>query len=100
MSFLRRRKGPHAAFCAPRRPARDLRDGQRVRLFNECGSIGLVLKVRDEVQPRNVLVPEQRPDGETHSGTVNMLCSDRFADIGEGATYQSTWLDIAAWQGA
>jgi hypothetical protein len=26
-----------------------------------------------------------------------MLCSDRFTDIGDGATYQSTWLDIAAW---
>jgi hypothetical protein len=29
-----------------------------------------------------------------------MLCSDRFTDIGEGATYPSTWLDIAAGQGA
>jgi len=26
-----------------------------------------------------------------------MLCSDRYTDIGEGATYQSTWLDLAAW---
>jgi hypothetical protein len=25
-----------------------------------------------------------------------MLCSDRYTDIGEGATYQSIWLDIAA----
>ena len=24
-----------------------------------------------------------------------MLCFDRSSDIGEGATYQSTWLDIA-----
>ena len=24
-----------------------------------------------------------------------MLCSDRSSDIGEGATYHSTWLDIA-----
>jgi len=26
-----------------------------------------------------------------------MLCSDRYTDIGEGATYQSTWLDITVW---
>jgi hypothetical protein len=45
-----------------------------------------------------VIVPGQRPDGETLAGTVNMLCTDRYTDIGEGATYQSTWLDIAAWE--
>ena len=33
-------------------------------------------------QPGNVLVPGQRPDGETLSGTINMLCSDRYTDIG------------------
>jgi hypothetical protein len=68
-----------------------------VRLFNDRGSVGLVLKVSDEVQVGNVLVPGQRPDGETVSGTINMLCSDRYTDIGEGATYQSTWLDVSAW---
>ena len=36
-------------------------------------------------------------DGETVAGTVNMLCSDRYTDMGEGATYQSTWLDVRAW---
>jgi hypothetical protein len=69
-----------------------------VRLFNDRGSVGLVLKVSDEVQPGNVLVPGQRPDSETVSGTINMLCSNRYTDIGEGATYQSTWLDITAWR--
>jgi predicted molibdopterin-dependent oxidoreductase YjgC len=73
--------------------ASDLRDGQHVRLFNEFGSVGLVLKVSDEVQFGNALVPGQRPDSETVSGMINMLCSDRYTDIGEGATYQSTWLD-------
>ena len=36
-------------------------------------------------------------DGETVAGTVNMLCSDRYTDIGEAATYPSTWLDITDW---
>ena len=34
---------------------------------------------------------------EAVSGTINMLCSDRYTDMGEGATYQSTWLDVGRW---
>ena len=48
-------------------------------------------------QPGVVLVPGQRPDEEAVSGTINMLCSDAYTDMGEGATYQSTWLDVRAW---
>jgi len=69
-----------------------------VRLFNDRASIGLVLKVGDEIQPGVVLVPGQRPGSETVDGTVNMLCSDRLTDIGEGACYQSTFLDVEAWE--
>jgi hypothetical protein len=29
-----------------------------------------------------------------------MLCSDRYTDMGEGATYQSTWLEVGPWQKA
>ncbi len=68
-----------------------------MRLFNDRGSAGLVLRISDEVQPGVVLVPGQRPENETASGTINMLCSDRYTNVGEGATYQSTWLDITAW---
>jgi anaerobic selenocysteine-containing dehydrogenase len=99
VSYLRRREGPPCCILHPQEAgARGLCDGQHVRLFNDHGSVGLVLKVSDEVQPGVVLVPGQRPDGETLAGTVNMLCTDRYTDIGEGATYQSTWLDIAAWE--
>jgi hypothetical protein len=65
-------------------------------LVNDRGSIGLVLRISGEVRPGVVLVPGQRPDGETVTGTINILISDRYTDIGEGATYQSTWLDITA----
>jgi hypothetical protein len=70
-----------------------------VRLFNNRGMVGLVLRVGDEVRPGVVLVPGQRPDGETLNGTINLLSSDRFTDLGDGATYQSTFLDIEAWPG-
>jgi anaerobic selenocysteine-containing dehydrogenase len=98
VAFLRQREGvPFCVMHPNDASARNLRDGQRVRLLNNRGAVGLVLHVRDEVQPGVVLVPGQRPDEEAVSGTVNMLCSDAFTDMGEGATYQSTWLDVRAW---
>ncbi len=101
VEFLRRREGPPCCILHPEDAhARGLADSQRVRLFNERGSVGLMLRVGDEVQPGVVLVPGQRPDAETGSGTINLLCSDRYTDLGDGATYQSTWLDVAAWNEA
>jgi anaerobic selenocysteine-containing dehydrogenase len=98
VAFLRAREGEPCCILHPDEAgARNLIDGQRVRLFNDLGTVGLVLRVSDEIQPGVVLVPGQRPDGETVSGTINMLCSDRYTDVGEGATYQSTFLEVAAW---
>jgi len=98
VASLRAREGlPFCVLHPADAAARNLADGMRVRLFNNHGSVGLTLRVRDEVQPGVVLVPGQRPDDEAVSGTVNMLCDDRFTDMGAGATYQSTWLDVAAW---
>jgi anaerobic selenocysteine-containing dehydrogenase len=98
VDFLRRREGPPFCVLHPDEAARrGLQDGARVRLCNDRGAVGLMLKISDEVLPGVVLVPGQRPDNETLDGTVNMLVSDRYTDLGDGATYQSTFLDIAAW---
>ena len=98
VAFLRAREGAPCAVLHPDDATRrGLVDGQKVRLVNDRGEIGLVLHVRDEVQPGVVLVPGQRPDSEAVSGTVNMLCSDGYTDMGEGAIYQSTWLEVLAW---
>ncbi len=98
VAFLRQREGaPYCVLHPQDAAARRLRDGDRVRLVNDRASIGLVLHVRDEIQPGVVLVPGQRPDNETLEGSVNMLCSDAYTDMGEGATYQSTWLDVRPW---
>jgi anaerobic selenocysteine-containing dehydrogenase len=98
VAFLRRREGAPCCILHPQDAgARGLGEGQPVRLVNDRGSVGLVLRISDEVQPGVVLVPGQRPDSETGAGTINILCSDRYTDIGEGATYQSTWLDVVPW---
>jgi anaerobic selenocysteine-containing dehydrogenase len=97
VSFLRGREGEPFCVLHPDDAAkRGLADGQQVKLFNDRAAIRLRLKVADEVRPGVCLVPGQRPTGESHGGTVNMLCSDRLTDIGAGATYQSTFLDVEA----
>ena len=94
-------RASRSASCIPRTPPRATSPTARaVRLFNDRGEIGLILHVSDEVQPGVVLVPGQRPTGEAVSGTINMLCSDRYTDMGEGATYQSTYLDVGPWKSA
>ena len=99
VGFLRGREGKPFCILHPEDAARrGLKDGDEVRLFNDRGEIGLLLRVSDEIQPGVVLVPGQRPTGEAVSGTINMLCSDRYTDMGEGATYQSTWLDVGPWK--
>jgi anaerobic selenocysteine-containing dehydrogenase len=92
---LRAREGPPVAVLHPRDAgSRGLAPGDAVELVNDRGRARLVLAVSDETQPGVVLVPGQRPAGETVADVVNVLCSDRYADLGEGATYQSTFLDV------
>jgi anaerobic selenocysteine-containing dehydrogenase len=97
VAYLRGREGVPCAVLHPAdAAARGLSDGQVVHLTNDRGKIALRLRVLDEVQPGVVLVPGQRPDEEAEAGTVNMLCADSYTDLGAGATYQSTWLEVTA----
>jgi anaerobic selenocysteine-containing dehydrogenase len=98
VGFLRRREGAPVCILHPAEAAsRGLADGEKVRLHNERGAVGLILKISDEIGPGVAYVPGQRPSGEAVSGTINTLVSDRYTDIGEGATYQSTFLDVERW---
>jgi anaerobic selenocysteine-containing dehydrogenase len=95
VAFLSAREGAPFCILNPRDAAeRQLIDGQSVRLFNDRGSVKLVLHISDEVQAGVVLVPGQRTDADDTAGTINILCSDRYTDMGAGATYQSTFLDV------
>ncbi|MBW6396400.1 molybdopterin-dependent oxidoreductase [Roseomonas sp. HJA6] len=97
VGFLREREGrPHCVLHPQDAARRQLTDGQVVRLFNDHGAIRLHLRVSEDVRPGICLVPGQRPASEAVEGTVNMLCSDRLSDIGAGATYQSTFLEVEA----
>jgi anaerobic selenocysteine-containing dehydrogenase len=95
VASLRRRQGPPECVLHPEDArARGLGDGDPVELVNDQGAVVFRLRVSDET-PRGVaFVPGQRPAGEAHGGTINMLVSGRFSDLGEGATYQDTRLDV------
>src|SRR5215218_791872 len=58
VAFLREREGAPCCILHPDDArARDLVEGQKVRLFNERGTVGLVLRISDEIQPGVALVP-------------------------------------------
>lgn len=95
MATLRAREGQQVCLLHPQEAAgRGLSDGDRVQLYNDRAAIGLLVRVSDQAPPGVALVPGQRPASETLAGTVNMLCSDRYSDLGAGATYQSTRLEV------
>ncbi len=92
---LRAREGPPVCVLHPQEAAaRGLADGDRVQLVNDLGAVVMTLRVSDEAPPGAALVPGQRPAAEAGGGAVNLLCSSRYSDLGEGATYQSTRLDV------
>src|SRR5260221_14186796 len=97
VAFLRKREGAPIAILHPDDArSRGLADGQKIKLFNDRGSIGLVLHVSEEIQQGVILVPGQRPDEEAESDTINMLCSARYTDVSDGATSHSTYPEVAA----
>ena len=93
--MLRKRAGAPICVLHPDDAVeRGLRDGDPVDLVNDRGSVGFLLKISDEILPGVVLVPGQRPSADARHGTVNLLCSDAYSDLGDGATYQDTRLDV------
>jgi anaerobic selenocysteine-containing dehydrogenase len=97
VAALRKRQGaPECVLHPDDASARGLEDGHAVELYNDHGTVRLTLRVSDETARGVAFVPGQRPAAEAGGGTINMLCSDRYSDMGEGATYQSTRLDVRA----
>jgi anaerobic selenocysteine-containing dehydrogenase len=69
---------------------RGIRDGTRVRLFNDRGSCYCDARISDAVRPGVVRVPSVRWNKSSPDGMgVNRLTSDRLTDLGAGATFYS-----------
>jgi anaerobic selenocysteine-containing dehydrogenase len=96
VASLRRRQGAPLAVLHPDdAAARGIADGDAVLLVNDLGEAGLHCRVSADTLPGVVAVEgNQRRDAYLRGGPLNVLTSDRLADLGAGATYQSTWLDV------
>ena len=76
--------------------ARGLRDGSKVRVYNELGAVELVVEVSDAVRPGVVYSPKGTWLATSSTGeTVNALVPDLRADIADGACFNNTFVDVA-----
>ena len=100
VGFLRRREG--APFCdspSGRRGPRGLGDGAKVRLRNERGESASRSRSATRSGPAWCWCPVSAPPARRSRDDQHAV-SDRYTDLGEGATYQSTFLEVEAWPGA
>ena len=74
--------------------ARGIREGQRVRVWNERGTVTYRARLTDRLLPGMVAAPfgNWTRDG----ASVNALTSDRLGDIGNGPTFCDTLVEVAA----
>lgn len=72
-----------------------LADGDKVRVWNERGEIRIAIKVADNVLP-GVLVCQGLwwESGNEGVNAANILTSQRLSDMGGGATFFSTRVDV------
>jgi len=77
--------------------ARNLRDGMRVRVWNDLGEVRLPLLVTDVI-PRGVVCTLKGAWMATSDNgqTISALCPADHADISEGACYNDARVEVAA----
>ncbi|MFZ5825893.1 MAG: molybdopterin-containing oxidoreductase family protein [Bacillota bacterium] len=95
VAWLQEREGAPCCLIHPSdAAARQITDGAGVELHNQRGLVGLIARVTTDVPPGLVVVEGQRSRQRyLKGGSVNVLTSSRLSDLGEGATYQSTWVE-------
>lgn len=75
--------------------ARAVNDGDRVRVFNGRGSLELVARISDTIRAGTVSARLQWAKLSRDRKNVNVLTSDRLTDLGGGATFYSTLVEVA-----
>jgi anaerobic selenocysteine-containing dehydrogenase len=81
----------HPADAAPR----NLADGDPVRIFNDRGSIHLTALLNSSLPPGVVAARLDWAKLHPDTANVNALTSERLTDIGAGATFYSTLVEVA-----
>jgi anaerobic selenocysteine-containing dehydrogenase len=91
----RRQQAPRVMMAAEDAASRGLADGDRARVFNDRGSALFEVRVTDATRP-GVVVVEGIWWHRFHPGerNVNVLTSDRVADMGGGPALHSNLVEI------
>ena len=75
--------------------ARGIVEGESVRIFNDRGSLRLTAHVNGSVPAGVVAAQLDWAKLHNDSNNVNSLTSERLTDIGRGATFYSTLVEVA-----
>ncbi len=75
--------------------ARNLSEGDPVRIFNDRGSLQLTALLNPTLPPGVVAARLDWAKLHTDGSNVNALTSERLTDIGAGATFYSTLVEVA-----
>ncbi|MCM3786102.1 molybdopterin oxidoreductase family protein [Neobacillus mesonae] len=73
---------------------RDIEDGELVVVYNGRGTYELTAKVGDSMLPGTVISQGLWWEGENGKQRANMLTPDRLSDMGKGATFFSTTVQV------
>src|SRR5580658_5979007 len=74
--------------------ARDVRDGDRIRAFNARGEIVLQARVDGSVPPGVVAARLDWARFSPGGGNINVLTSEKLADMGNAATFYSVCVEV------
>lgn len=74
--------------------ARGIRNGEAVRVFNSRGEVRLVARIGSTVPQGVVACRLDWAKNTNGSVSINVLTSDRLTDMGRGATFYSTLVEV------
>jgi anaerobic selenocysteine-containing dehydrogenase len=73
---------------------RCVNDGDKVRVFNDRGSLELIARISDAIRPGTVSARLHWAKLSVDKKNVNVLTSDRLTDLGGGPTFYSTLVEV------
>ncbi|MCX6551546.1 MAG: molybdopterin-dependent oxidoreductase [Acidobacteria bacterium] len=75
--------------------ARNLREGDNVRVFNDLGDVRCLLSIEPTIRPGCVSLPKGLWSRHTANGsTANALAPDTLADLGAGACFNDARVEV------
>ena len=80
---------------------RGIADGDAVRMFNDSGEVRCAAKISSDVRPGVVVMPKGLWARHTHNGqTTNALVPDTLSDVGGGACFNDSRVQIERTNGS